>query len=305
MSTADELAKLDALRQSGVLTQEEFDAEKAELLVASHVANVTNVVQPGEVSTPSEDSRPHMHSGESSSSTRQVEPALPLPPADQTPRPEGSPSDVAKPRNHRSQVLILVAGGAALIVIAVVILIVTLAGSGKSSTAGSLGTHDTAAESNLQTALTGADTFYSANATYNGIMGGTTYTPITAISTGLVFVGASTASTASDMISVRESGDEVVEMTAYSAFSGACLGVLDITSALNAPFFASYPQTAAVKTYYFSSPQSRAGDCKATMMSAQHLSSNGWSGPVVSYVQAGYASQKDEDSMIADLKVTQ
>jgi len=36
MSTADELAKLDALRQSGVLTQEEFDAEKAELLVASH-----------------------------------------------------------------------------------------------------------------------------------------------------------------------------------------------------------------------------------------------------------------------------
>jgi len=50
----------------GVLTQEEFDAEKAELLVASHVANVTNAVQPGEVSTPSEDSRPHMHSGESS-----------------------------------------------------------------------------------------------------------------------------------------------------------------------------------------------------------------------------------------------
>jgi hypothetical protein len=41
------------------------------------------------------------------------------------------------------------------------------------------------------------------------------------------------------------------------------------------------------------------------MMSAQHLSSNGWSGPVVSYVQAGYASQTDEDSMIADLKVTQ
>jgi hypothetical protein len=29
MSKADELAKLDALRKSGVLTQEEFDAEKA------------------------------------------------------------------------------------------------------------------------------------------------------------------------------------------------------------------------------------------------------------------------------------
>ena len=32
MSIADELAKFDALRQSGVLTQEEFDAEKARLL---------------------------------------------------------------------------------------------------------------------------------------------------------------------------------------------------------------------------------------------------------------------------------
>jgi hypothetical protein len=33
-SKADELVKLDALRQSGVLTQEEFDAEKAKLLGA-------------------------------------------------------------------------------------------------------------------------------------------------------------------------------------------------------------------------------------------------------------------------------
>ena len=32
MSTADELAKLDALRQSGVLTQEEFEREKERLL---------------------------------------------------------------------------------------------------------------------------------------------------------------------------------------------------------------------------------------------------------------------------------
>jgi len=33
VSTADELAKLDALRKSGVLTQEEFDAEKQESLL--------------------------------------------------------------------------------------------------------------------------------------------------------------------------------------------------------------------------------------------------------------------------------
>src|ERR1035438_5962517 len=35
MSKADELAKLDALRKSGVLTQEEFDAEKAKLLAGN------------------------------------------------------------------------------------------------------------------------------------------------------------------------------------------------------------------------------------------------------------------------------
>ena len=34
MSTTDELSKLDALRKSGVLTQDEFDAEKVNLLGA-------------------------------------------------------------------------------------------------------------------------------------------------------------------------------------------------------------------------------------------------------------------------------
>jgi hypothetical protein len=34
VTRADELFKLDALRKSGVLTQEEFDAEKAKLLRA-------------------------------------------------------------------------------------------------------------------------------------------------------------------------------------------------------------------------------------------------------------------------------
>jgi hypothetical protein len=304
VTRADELVKLDALRKSGVLTQEEFEAEKAELLVGGHVANVADAVQPAGVSTPSEDSRPYLDSGESSSSPTQVETGAPLPPANQVSPPEGSPSDEAKPRIRHSRVLILAAASTAVIVIAVVILIISLGGSGKSSTAtGSLGTHDTAAESNLQMALIGADTFYeSANGTYNGIMGGTAYSSITTIDTGLVFVGASSASTASNVISVRTSGGEIVEMTAYSAGSGACLGVLDVTSPLNAPFFANYPQTGAVKTYYFSSQQSSAGNCKATMTSAQHLSSDGWSGPTLWSLKPGYAEQRSADTVIADLK---
>ena len=41
MSKADELAKLDVLRRSGTITQEQFDAGKAELLAGVHAATVS------------------------------------------------------------------------------------------------------------------------------------------------------------------------------------------------------------------------------------------------------------------------
>jgi hypothetical protein len=46
MSTADESAKPDALRQSGVLTQAEFDAEKAKLIRGIVVPPVSHMPQP-------------------------------------------------------------------------------------------------------------------------------------------------------------------------------------------------------------------------------------------------------------------
>src|ERR1039458_2856040 len=52
MSIADELAKLDALRQSGVLTQEEFDAEKAKLLAGILPLAQSSSPQPGGAEAP-------------------------------------------------------------------------------------------------------------------------------------------------------------------------------------------------------------------------------------------------------------
>src|ERR1700682_630485 len=55
--------------------------------------------------------------------------------------------------------------------------------------------NNTASQANLQTALTGADTYYTAaNQTYTGIYAGTTVSNIFQIDTGLSFVTAATSS---------------------------------------------------------------------------------------------------------------
>ena len=94
--------------------------------------------------------------------------------------------------------------------------------------------NNTAAQSNLQTALTGSKTYFeSANQTYSGIYGTTAYSNIKAVDTGLSFVsgGASAVSTASNVISIYApaSGAYVV-LTSYSAGTHDCWGIEDITA---------------------------------------------------------------------------
>jgi hypothetical protein len=145
------------------------------------------------------------------------------------------------------------------------------------TTGGGSGKQDTDAESNLQTALTGADTFFTyANQSYTGIMGGTQYSSITEIDTGLSYVGASTTSINPSTISIRESAGLVVEMTAYAPSSGICYGILDIKGPTDTPVFPEYPETTANGTYYFSNQQGSSGYCTATITSADTLSSYGW-----------------------------
>jgi hypothetical protein len=148
----------------------------------------------------------------------------------------------------------------------------------KGSAARSRTAGNTAAESNLQTAFTGAKTYFeAANQTYAGVLNSTTYSNIAQVDTGLSFIQGTTASTASNVISVQsEVGGNAVVLTSYAFPSGICFGILDITAALNAPLFPAYPQTAAVGTYFFADQQSNPGSCEASITYPGLLSSNGW-----------------------------
>jgi hypothetical protein len=152
-------------------------------------------------------------------------------------------------------------------------------GGSSSTTTTSPGDQDTTAESNLQMAMTGALTFYtSANQSYTGIMVGVPgVSSITQFTLGLSIVPASTASTGPNTISLRESGGEVLVITAYAPSSGICYGILDIRAPTDTPVFPEYPETTANGTYYFSNQQAGVGNCKATVTNADMLSSNGWS----------------------------
>jgi hypothetical protein len=135
------------------------------------------------------------------------------------------------------------------------------------ATAQQTAAQQTAAQANLQTALTGADTFYTSNnQTYAGINASNI-----APGVGLAFVPASTASVSPGPISFRE------VMTAYAPSSGICYGVLDMKASTDTPVFPDYPETTATGTYYFTNQQASSGNCKATITSAATLSSNGWS----------------------------
>jgi type IV pilus assembly protein PilA len=92
--------------------------------------------------------------------------------------------------------------------------------------------NNTASQANLQTALTGADTFYTANnQTYSNIMtSGQGVSTITAIDTGLSFVA--TASTKSNVISLASSGSSGwLVLASYAPGTKDCWIVVDQKSA--------------------------------------------------------------------------
>ncbi len=92
--------------------------------------------------------------------------------------------------------------------------------------------NNTASQANLQTALTGADTFYTANnQTYSNIMtSGQGVSTITAIDTGLSFV--TTASSKSNIISLASSGSSGwLVLASYAPGTKDCWIVVDQKSA--------------------------------------------------------------------------
>jgi type IV pilus assembly protein PilA len=101
------------------------------------------------------------------------------------------------------------------------------------------GANNTASQSNLQNALTGAKTYYTdSNQTYTDVggIGGVGANPLAGtsdieqIGTGLSYV--STASTGAHTISFNVSGTgSVLEMAAWSPGSNDCWVILDVTGA--------------------------------------------------------------------------
>ncbi len=92
--------------------------------------------------------------------------------------------------------------------------------------------NNTASQANLQTALTGADTFYTANnQTYSNIMTfNTSVSTITAIDTGLSFVA--TNSSKSNIISLASSGSSGwLILASYAPGTRDCWIVVDQKSA--------------------------------------------------------------------------
>jgi type IV pilus assembly protein PilA len=150
--------------------------------------------------------------------------------------------------------------------------------------------NNTAAQSNLQTALTGAKTYFeAANQTYVGINGGTTTaSPITQIDTGLQYVTGTSASSASNVVSlyVTQSGTAAgadIVLASWSAGTKICWAIEDNTAV--GPSGATWTWTSApgpttVGTFYgqLGGIAQTACVAKTVAIVTTGTSSNGFSG---------------------------
>jgi type IV pilus assembly protein PilA len=123
--------------------------------------------------------------------------------------------------------------------------------------------NNTAAQSNLQTGLTGAKTYFEqANQTYYQInTAGSPYSTISQVDTGLTYYTGSTVSSASGQISLGTANSSAdVILVAYSAGTKECWGVEDNTASGGTAVFGS----ATVGTTYAVWKNMTTNTCKAT-----------------------------------------
>jgi type IV pilus assembly protein PilA len=129
--------------------------------------------------------------------------------------------------------------------------------------------NNTAAQSNLQTALTGSKTYFEqANQTYVGIMGGSTYSTIQEVDTGLSYVSNAVASSATNVISVDvgNTGSDLL-LAGWSSGTKLCWGIEDNTATGTTGFaWTAVPGT--VGTYYGWVAATTASACKASTFNA-------------------------------------
>jgi type IV pilus assembly protein PilA len=112
--------------------------------------------------------------------------------------------------------------------------------------------NNTATQANLQTALTGADTFYASNnQTYTGLYGGIGVSTITAIDTGLTYVtGAATTKSNTISVLTGNSGGWAI-LAAFAPGTKDCWVIVDIKTTVGAAVTTSMPATDySAGTYY-------------------------------------------------------
>jgi len=142
------------------------------------------------------------------------------------------------------------------------------------------GANNTAAQSNLSTALTGAKTYYTnSNQTYVGIEGGVaTTSSIQLIDTGVSYLTGATASSGPHVVSISvvNAGTGIV-MTALANGTNDCWGIYDNTQT-NATIPTNFTAgDTAVATYYFVEKAVATGTCKSgTLISGLTASTTGW-----------------------------
>jgi hypothetical protein len=124
---------------------------------------------------------------------------------------------------------------------------------------------DTAAESNLQTALTGAKAYYTnANQTYTGILTPSTSTSdLQSIDTGLGYVDGTASSGPHEIsVAVLDNGSSIV-LTAWAPGAHNCWGILDVTA--SGRTIDGIRGSSSFGTFFFVTHNSSSQNCAANL----------------------------------------
>ncbi len=121
------------------------------------------------------------------------------------------------------------------------------------------GANGTAAQSNLQTALTGVDSYYTTGGqTYTGLTNSTTYSNINQIDTGLSYITGPSKGAHDISISIPNGG--AITMVDYAPGQNDCWGIVDIKQTQSSSVLGE----TAVGTYYFVSDKGTATPSSCT-----------------------------------------
>jgi len=139
------------------------------------------------------------------------------------------------------------------------------------------GANNTAAQSNLQTALTGAKTYYTnSNQSFTGLTNSasTTTSSIQQIDTGLSYAS-NGSSTGPHVVSTNVSGGgTVLVLAAFANGTNDCWGILDITATQAAAVMGISLNTG---TYFWVVKSTTTANCNATTQLAATIPASNWS----------------------------